>query len=136
MSALLVNETKALQSLQKLKLSAHADITTEKTQQMLTLMSQPKRWQLSGGEVAHVSTAETTRARELLDLGRSTPLDLSLADIFSLGASVYEVCLGRPIAGDQGKWHHIRYVTSAVFVCCGAVVCCRATKHDTDWGLG
>lgn len=68
MSALLINETKALQSLQKLKLNAHKEIHVEKTQAMLEAMSKPHVWQLSHGETAQVQTAETQRARELLDL--------------------------------------------------------------------
>ena len=41
-------------------------------------------------------------------------LDLAKADIFSLGASIYELCKGRPLAGDGelendiSEWHNIR----------------------------
>jgi len=68
MAALLQNETKALQSMQQLKLTAQRDLHNEKTQEMLERMAQPHQWQLSKGEVAHVSTPETQRAKELLDL--------------------------------------------------------------------
>jgi hypothetical protein len=68
MAELLVNETKALQSLQQLKLSAHKEIHIEKTSEMLKQMAQPLVWQLSHGETAQVHTPETQRAKQLLDL--------------------------------------------------------------------
>ena len=47
-----------------------------------------------------------------LDRARLRDLVVTKADIFSLGASVYELCLGRPLgcSGDQGmqEWHDIR----------------------------
>jgi len=54
MAELLQNETKALQGLQKLKLSAQRELQVEKTQQMLERMSMPHVWQLSRGEAAQV----------------------------------------------------------------------------------
>lgn len=68
MAELLVNETKSLQSLQKLKIDAQREIHVDKTQTMLEQMAKPRQWQLSHGEVAHVHTPETQRAKELLDL--------------------------------------------------------------------
>eukprot|EP01038_Epipyxis_sp_PR26KG_P004955 gene4955-6928_t len=68
MSALLENEIKALQSMQKLKVNASKEMKFEKTQQMLEMMAKPQVWQLSHGEVAQVLTPETQRAKELLDL--------------------------------------------------------------------
>lgn len=68
MAELLTNETKALQSLQQLKLAAQKEIHQEKTEQMLKEMSRPLQWQLSHGEVAFVHTPETQRAKQLLDL--------------------------------------------------------------------
>lgn len=68
MADLLQSETKALQSMQKLKMSAQREIHVEKTQQMLERMAEPHLWQLSKGEVALVSTPEVQRAKELLDL--------------------------------------------------------------------
>jgi hypothetical protein len=68
MSELLINETKALQSLQQLKLSAHRELHHEKTEEMLQQMSQPLIWQLSHGEKAFVHTPETQRAKQLLEL--------------------------------------------------------------------
>jgi len=68
MADLLINETKALQSLQKLKIEAQKEIHVDKTQTMLEQMAKPHLWQLSHGEVAQVHTPETQRAKELLDL--------------------------------------------------------------------
>jgi hypothetical protein len=68
MTELLTNETKALQNLQALKLSAHQELHVEKTEQMLRQMAQPLVWQLSHGETASVHTPETQRAKQLLDL--------------------------------------------------------------------
>ena len=68
MAALLAEETKALQNIQKLKIVANRQTFTSKMGQMLELMAKPHKWQLSGGEVALVQTPATRRARELLDL--------------------------------------------------------------------
>ncbi len=68
MAELLNNETKALQNLQLLKLSAQKELHHEKTEEMLKEMSQPLIWQLSHGEKAYVHTPETQRAKQLLDL--------------------------------------------------------------------
>ena len=47
-------------------------------------------------------------ARELINSDEKT-LDLTKADIFSLGASVYELCLGKFLeVGDDG-WHNLRF---------------------------
>lgn len=46
MAALLQNETKALQNMQALKMTAQREIHAEKTQQMLERMAQPHQWQV------------------------------------------------------------------------------------------
>jgi serine/threonine protein kinase len=46
-------------------------------------------------------------SKEVLE-GRHN-VDLSLGDMFALGASVYELCLGRPIQGESEEFHEIRY---------------------------
>ena len=43
---------------------------------------------------------------ELLSFGEHE--DLTKSDIFSLGATMYEVCLGRPLPGDGDEWQNIR----------------------------
>lgn len=68
LAALLAEETKALQNIQRLKVVAHESTTRTKTQKMLELMSQPQQWQMSDGEIAQVQTPSTIRAKELLDL--------------------------------------------------------------------
>lgn len=47
MAALLQNETKALQSMQMLKMNAQRELHSEKTQQMLERMAQPHQWQVN-----------------------------------------------------------------------------------------
>lgn len=51
MNALLSNETKALQSIQRLKGNAVKDMHTNKTKEMLSLMARPQQWQLSNGKL-------------------------------------------------------------------------------------
>lgn len=80
MAELLVNETKALQSLQQLKLSAHQELHLEKTAEMLKQMAQPLVWQLSHGETAQVHTPETQRAKQLLDLFNALHLPVTSTD--------------------------------------------------------
>lgn len=76
-AALLQEETNALQSIERLKMSAHREIQTEKNERMLELMAKPCQWQLSNGEVASVQTPDTIRAKELLDVYRKLigPID-------------------------------------------------------------
>mmetsp|Transcript_20146 Transcript_20146/g.33697 ORF Transcript_20146/g.33697 Transcript_20146/m.33697 type:complete len:304 (-) Transcript_20146:20-931(-) len=51
-------------------------------------------------------------ARELINLEDLKELDPAAADMFSLGASVYELCLGRPLGSDgeagMHEWHNLR----------------------------
>ena len=68
LTELLADETKALQSIQNLKIAARKEIYSEKTHKMLERMSEAHRWQLSNGDIAYVQTPETIRAKELLDL--------------------------------------------------------------------
>ena len=67
MVEVLSEETKALQAIQKLKVAAYKGSFESKTQQMLELMAQPQRWQMSDGNTAAVQTPETTRAAQLYD---------------------------------------------------------------------
>ena len=68
MNALLVDETKALTSIQHLKVKARKGAYVDKTDEMLLNMAKPRKWQLSNGEEAMVVTPATQRAKELLDL--------------------------------------------------------------------
>jgi len=68
MHALLMDETKALQNIQKLKTVARKSSYVQNTTSMLSNMAKPYQWQLSSGETALVQTPATQRAKELLDL--------------------------------------------------------------------
>lgn len=68
MNLLLANETKSLQSIQKLKVNANNNNYNDKTQKLLELMSKPYKWQLSNGTITLVQTQATTKANELLEL--------------------------------------------------------------------
>ncbi len=68
MQALLLDETKALQNIQKLKVIARKSSHEKNTGTMLSHMAKPYKWQLSSGETALVQTPATQRAKELLDL--------------------------------------------------------------------
>lgn len=41
--------------------------------------------------------------------------DLSKADIFSLGASIYELMIGEELANNGSRWQAIRYETDSLF---------------------
>eukprot|EP00605_Chrysophyceae_sp_TOSAG23-4_P001652 GSChrysophyteH1.ASY1.ANO1.1813.1 assembled CDS len=68
MQALLLDETKSLQNIQRLKVLARKSTHKQNTNTMLTNMSKPHQWQLSSGGTAHVQTPAIQRAKELLDL--------------------------------------------------------------------
>lgn len=80
MNALLENETKALQSIQKLKLSSQKSLHSERTQTMLENMAQPQKWQLSTGDVCAVTTPASIRAKELLELYKALGAPMSSID--------------------------------------------------------
>jgi hypothetical protein len=65
---LLHKETKLLQTIGKLKISANGRNRERRIAKMLDLMSSPKKWELGDGDVALVHTPFTTRAKELKDL--------------------------------------------------------------------
>jgi len=74
LAQLLHKETKLLQTIDRLKITANNENRRSRINQMLGLMSAPKRWQMSDGEVAEVHTPFTTRAKELLELHRGLTL--------------------------------------------------------------
>jgi hypothetical protein len=49
-------------------------------------------------------------ARELLNNLENKPIDPCKADIFSLGATLYELCLGRELGGIILRSHFVRNV--------------------------
>ncbi|GBG33646.1 IQ and ubiquitin-like domain-containing protein [Hondaea fermentalgiana] len=65
---LLRKETKLLQTIDRLKLTAHHENKSKRIDKLLSMMATPKKWQLSDGDVTLVHTPFTTRAQELADL--------------------------------------------------------------------
>lgn len=63
-------------------------------------------------EVGYLINEGETRycAIELISTPDVKSIDLTKADIFSLGASIYELCLGRKLAAEGEEWRMIRYV--------------------------
>ncbi|KAL9654304.1 hypothetical protein ABK040_010335 [Willaertia magna] len=47
-------------------------------------------------------------AKELLNLEENAQFDLTKADIFSLGATIYECAIGKPLPNNGAEWHEIR----------------------------
>lgn len=80
LAQLLHKQTKLLQTIDRLKLTAAKDNRTKRIQSMLELMSSPKKWETGTGAVTAVHTPFTTRAKELADLynGGCSPRPLSL----------------------------------------------------------
>merc|ERR1712216_1123167 len=77
---LLHKETKLLQTVDRLKIQAHAVNRDAKTQQMLEAMAKPKVWAQTDGEATTVHTPFTTRAKELMDLYKGLRLPLLSID--------------------------------------------------------
>ena len=65
---LLLKEQKLLQTIDRLRLQADDENRDKRIRSTLQLMSAPKRWQMSDGEVCQVHTPFTTRAKELMEL--------------------------------------------------------------------
>ena len=81
LAQLLHKETKLLQTIDRLKISANKDNRELRVKKMLELMAAPKKWAMSDGEVAtSVHTPFTTRSRELLELHNGLNLPLLTID--------------------------------------------------------
>lgn len=65
---LLNKETKILQKIDRLKITAHEKNKSEKISNFLRAMSDPKLWKRSDGRFTEVHTPFSTRAKELMDL--------------------------------------------------------------------
>ncbi|KAE9106554.1 hypothetical protein PF010_g12581 [Phytophthora fragariae] len=76
LDAILSKETKLLQTIDRLKLTATDANRKQRIEAMLQFMARPKQWQMSDGGIKEVHTPFTVRAKELLDLyhGLRTPL--------------------------------------------------------------
>lgn len=70
MADILAKETKALQTIDRLKTESSKRGKEKRVDKILALMSQPKLWEQSNGEVQEVHTQFTVRAAELMDLYR------------------------------------------------------------------
>lgn len=76
LEAILAKETKLLQTIDRLKLTATDANRKQRIESMLLFMARPKQWQMGDGSVKEVHTPFTVRAKELMDLyhGLKTPL--------------------------------------------------------------
>mmetsp|Transcript_15345 Transcript_15345/g.42064 ORF Transcript_15345/g.42064 Transcript_15345/m.42064 type:complete len:522 (+) Transcript_15345:152-1717(+) len=77
---LLHQETKLLQTIDKLKIQAHSQNRDAKIKRKLEAMAQPKVWAQHDGETTTVHTPFTTRAKELMDLYNGLRLPLLTVD--------------------------------------------------------
>ena len=77
---LLLKEQKLLQTIDRLRLQADDENRDKRIRSTLQLMSAPKRWQMSDGEVCQVHTPFTTRAKELMELYNGLRLPLLTID--------------------------------------------------------
>merc|ERR1740133_363494 len=80
LAQLLQKEQKLLQTIDRLRLQASDENRDKHIRWMLQLMSSPKRWQMSDGEVAQVHTPFTTRSKELMELYNGLMLPLLTVD--------------------------------------------------------
>jgi hypothetical protein len=80
LAKLLHKETKLLQTIDRLKIGANKGNRRKRVKKMLDLMSAPKQWQMSDGDVAEVHTPFTTRAKELMELYQGLNLPLLSID--------------------------------------------------------
>ena len=80
LAKLLQKETKLLQTIDRLKIGANKGNRVKRVKKMLELMSAPKQWQMSDGDVAEVHTPFTTRAKELMELYQGLNLPLLSID--------------------------------------------------------
>lgn len=69
-------ETKLLQTIDRLKTTATRENRRERVAEMLRAMAEPKKWACSDGEVSLVHTPYTVRAKELMELYNGLTLPL------------------------------------------------------------
>ena len=77
---LLNKETKILQKIDRLKITAHDKNKSEKISNFLRAMSDPKLWKRSDGRFTEVHTPFSTRAKELMDLYKGLRLPFLSTD--------------------------------------------------------
>ncbi|TMW68904.1 hypothetical protein Poli38472_001060 [Pythium oligandrum] len=80
LEAILAKETKLLQTIDRLKLTATDANRKQRIESMLQFMARPKQWQMSDGGVREVHTPFTIRAKELADLYHGLKMSLISVD--------------------------------------------------------
>jgi hypothetical protein len=80
LAQLLDKETTLPQTIDRLKITANKETRGKRIKKMLVLMSEPKLWQMSDGDVAEVHTPFTTRAKELRELYNGLNLGMLTTD--------------------------------------------------------
>ena len=75
MSDVLAKETKALQTIDRLKAQAAKEGKARRVERVMELMALPKKWEAGDGELQEVHTPFTPRAQELRDLYRGLATD-------------------------------------------------------------
>ncbi|KAF4315652.1 hypothetical protein JM18_008933 [Phytophthora kernoviae] len=80
LDAILAKETKLLQTIDRLKLTATDANRKQRIEAMLQFMARPKQWQMSDGDVKEVHTPFTVRAKELMDLYHGLRIPLGSVD--------------------------------------------------------
>lgn len=68
LAQLLDKETKLLQTIDRLKAAACKENKEKHIHDMLEMMTKPKEWRTSTGDIAEIHTPYTTRAAELMEL--------------------------------------------------------------------
>lgn len=80
LAQLLHKQTKLLQTIDRLKITANKENRSRRIKRMLELMAEPKKWELHDGDVAQVHTPFSTRAKELMELYNGLNLPLLTID--------------------------------------------------------
>ena len=80
LAQLLHKETKLLQTIDRLKITANTENRDRRVKRMLELMAEPKKWELHDGDVAQVHTPFSTRAKELMELYNGLNLPMLTID--------------------------------------------------------
>lgn len=80
LAQLLHKQTKLLQTIDRLKITATKENRSRRIKRMLELMAEPKKWELNDGDICQVHTPFSTRAKELMELYNGLNLPLLTID--------------------------------------------------------
>lgn len=110
LKGVLTQETKTLQTIDRLKDKAAKDGRCKRIEDIINQMARPKRWEVGNGEIQEVHTPFTTRAAELRDLymgltNPSPPDSSRLQMLLNLKWTVY-----RSVSGCVERSSRSRYV--------------------------